>query len=67
MNLQLEILNRESELQALRNKNSRERVLNVVQFQNKINELIHKTPTGELRNQLTELNLLHLAIMETIV
>ncbi len=67
MTLQLEILNRESELQALRNKNSRERIMNVVKFQNKINELINKTPTGELREQLTELNILHLAIMETIV
>lgn len=28
------------------------------EFQNKINILILKTPTGELRNELTELNML---------
>ncbi len=36
----------------------------IEQFNNKINKLISETPTGDLRNELTELNILHNSIIE---
>jgi hypothetical protein len=61
------ILNLQSELKILSFENNRERYKMSIQFNTLISELISKTPSGELRNKLTELNILHNAITETII
>ncbi len=57
----------ESELNKLKHQNATERFEYIKQFNTKINLLISKTPTGELRNELSELNILYHAILETII
>lgn len=66
MTTKLEIRNLEMHLQDLKSKISLERLGNVIAFEKKLNELISKTTTGELRNELTELNILFIAIMVTV-
>lgn len=67
MNTTLQIRNMESDLNRLKNQNSRERMEFINQFNSKMNSLINSTPTGELRNDLSELNILYHAILETII
>lgn len=67
MKTTLQIANMESELQRLKNENSRNRMKCVEEFNKKINQLINSTPTGELRDELCELNILYISILETII
>ncbi len=43
----------------------KEQIKNIQLFQTKLNLLIHKTPTGDLRNELADLGLLFYSINET--
>ncbi len=61
------IQNLETELEMLKTQNNIKRYTLIVQFNDKIFRLINTTPTGELRNELTELNILHQAILTTIL
>lgn len=62
--LQVEILNARAALKQLELECTRKRVKLVHAFTDKINGLIAKTPTGELRNELTELNILFISICQ---
>jgi hypothetical protein len=66
-NLTMKILNMESELKRLQYENSRERMKFATQFTKKIESLINQTPTGDLRNELTDLNILFVAMCDTII
>ena len=54
------------DLRQLEHDNQMEKTRLSNEFREKMETLIANTPTGELRNQLTDLNILHHAIMETL-
>lgn len=66
MNTHTKILNLEASLRVLKNQNLRERQELINNFSKKINKLIEQTPTGDLRNEYTDLNILFNLICETL-
>ena len=61
------INNLEVNLKRLKEEVSQEKMKLINEFNKKMNHIINITPTGDLRNEITELNILHQAILETIV
>lgn len=64
MNTQFEIRKKEKEIAELKNQLAKDRAGFIAQFNSKMTEMINKTPTGELRNNLTDLNILFQAVVE---
>lgn len=56
----------EHQIAVLKKKNDRERSELINQFNNKMNQLINQTPTGDLRDELTHLNILFLGVVDSI-
>ena len=64
MNDVQEILNLKSHINGLEQALNRKRVKLSTDFQKQLDDLILKTPSGELRDKLTDLNILFGSIMQ---